>query len=203
MNSVEEQIEHIIRRWHRGRIFFAQDFTDLGSPENVRQTLCSLTEKGTIIRLARGVYYWPKLEGEFAVKIIYPSDDTIAYAIAKRDKVRIIPYGDKAAAELGLTGIIISNSTYLTDGPPRHISISNKHKIHFNHTSEVKIFAYSDETMQKICSAIRAVGLDNIRDREKRIIKEALKKVPRENYMKDLQLPPAWVSSILLELRAE
>lgn len=71
--------------------------------------------------------------------------------------MRIIPYGDHAAYKLGLTGLQVSNLKYLTDGASRVINLSSDKKIFFNHTSEVKIFDFCNETMQMISAAIRAL----------------------------------------------
>ena len=71
-----------------------------------------------------------------------PEPETIAYALAAKDRFRIIPYGDQAAYKLGLTGLRISDLKYLTDGDPRHIKLAKGRKVYFNHTSEVRMFDY-------------------------------------------------------------
>ncbi len=40
--------------------------------------------------------------------------------------------------------MMISMQKYLTDGSPRVISLSATKKIYFNHTSEVKMFAFCE-----------------------------------------------------------
>ena len=97
MKSINERIEARIVRWKRGRIFFNNDFADLGGSDVIRQVLGRLTKEGKIIRIARGIYCYPEtldpiLGGGYAI----PSLDAIAKAIAKRDNLRIAPTGDHA-----------------------------------------------------------------------------------------------------------
>lgn len=94
----------------------------------------------------------------------------------------------------------ISTLKYLTDGAPRVISLAKGRKIYFNHMSEVKMFDFRNGTMQMISSAIRALGADMISEREKQILQEAIRKVPEEEFERDITIPPAWVQTIMHEL---
>ena len=186
-----------IRSWERGRIFFCDEFADLESPQAVRFALMTLVNENLIVRLARGVYCRPKLEGEYGIKMVLPSPETIAEAVAAREKVRIIPYGDIAARELGLSGMVVSDLKYLTDGADRRICLSKGRKIYFNHTDEVKVFGYCNETMRKVAFAVRFLGEDGIDAEKRRIIHSHLRTVPEEDFSKDILIPPAWVGKIL------
>lgn len=201
MVGTEKSVRERIASWERGRIFFADDFSDMESQGSVRIALMHLTREFVIVRLARGIYCYPKIVGDYAPTMVLPSEESIATALAAKERVRITPYGDQAAYQLGLTGIRISDLKYLTDGAPRIINLAKGKKIYFNHTSEVKIFDYCNETMQNITSAIRAIGADRIGAEEKRKIAEQLKKVPESDYLKDIALPPAWVQEIIRDIR--
>lgn len=189
-----------IRSWDRGRIFFIDDFAMIESQWGVRFGLSQLAEEGMILRLARGIYCYPKIEGEYSMSATIPDPEKIAYALAAKDRFRIIPYGDQAAYKLGLTGLRISDLKYLTDGAPRHINLAKGRKVYFNHTSEVRMFDYCNETMQLVASAIRALGEEMIDAERKRIIHEHLMTVPEKEFLKDITLPPAWVQKIILEI---
>lgn len=200
--NIESSIRDIIMGWGRGRIFFLDDFASLNDPVSVRQFLCGMVEEGFIVRLARGIYCYPRLSaGEYSSKMMLPDEETIAYALAEKENVRIIPYGDQAAARLGLSSIVVSNHKYLTDGSPRVINLSATKKIHFNHTSEVKMFAYRNETMQLLSSAIRVLGKEHF-DNEtvKRRVREILRDVPESEFSEDITLPPAWVGKIMTDI---
>lgn len=193
-------MREMIRGWDRGRIFFLDDFATLESPGAVRFALLGMVKEGFIIRLARGVYCYPEISGEFAMKRIIPSDERIAHCFAEKEKVRIIPYGDQAAYKLGLTTMRISDLKYLTDGAPRKINLSATRKIYFNHTDEVKMFGYRNETMQDIASAIRFLTEEMIDGERKRVIQKHLRTVPEEDFRHDITIPPAWVGKIITEI---
>ena len=198
--STIDTLREQIRSWDRGRIFFIDDFATVESQWGVRFGLSQLAEEGMILRLARGIYCYPKIEGEFSARAVVPDPETVAYALAAKDRFRIIPYGDQAAYKLGLSGLRISDLKYLTDGAPRHIYLSKGKKIFFNHTSEVRMFDYCNETMQLVSSAIRTLGEEMIDAERKRIIHKHLRKVPEDEFLRDITLPPAWVQKIILDI---
>ncbi len=195
-------MRRMLSSWERGRFVFTDDFASLESQGSVRIGLCQLVKDGVLHRIARGIYYYAGITGDINVKtsFVMPSEETIAYAVAERERIRIIPYGDQAAKKLGITGMSISMLKYLTDGAPRVINLAKGRKIYFNHTSEVKMFDFCNETMQMISSAIRALGTDMIGEREKQILQEAIRKVPEKEFEKDITIPPAWVQAIMLEI---
>ena len=202
MNGTLTQMRGMLRSWERGRFVFTDDFASLESQGSVRIGLCQLVKDGVLHRIARGIYYYAGITGENNVmaSFVMPSEESIAYAVAERERIRIIPYGDQAARKLGIMGMSISSLKYLTDGAPKVINLAKGRKIYFNHTSEVKMFDFRNETMQMISSAIRALGANMIGEREKQILQEAIRKVPEKEFEKDITIPPAWVQVIMLEL---
>ena len=200
--TIESKMRSMIIGWGRGRIFFLDDFACLDDPVSVRQFICGMVDDGFVVRLARGIYCYPRLtEGEYTARMLLPDAETVAYALAAKENVRIIPYGDQAAFKLGLTTIVVSNQKYLTDGSPRVINLTATNKIYFNHTSEVKMFAFRNETMQLLSSAIRALGKEYFDSEEKkRAIRTILKDVPEEEFNRDITLPPAWVGKIITDI---
>lgn len=200
METINNQIRERALSLDRGRIFFTDEFADLESPVSVRTMLMKLVKEGSVVRLARGVYCRPKLEGEYGIKMVLPSPETIAETVAAREKVRIIPYGDIAARELGLSGMVVSDLKYLTDGADRRICLSKGRKIYFNHTDEVKVFGYRNETMRKVAFAVRFLGEDAIDAERRRIIHGHLRTVPEEDFNRDILIPPAWVGKILTNI---
>jgi hypothetical protein len=199
MLGVQKMVLEKIRQMDRGTIFFIDDFIELGSSGAVRIALMELKKQGIILRLARGIYCYPQIRSEYS-GYITPTPETIADTLAKKERVRIIPYGDNAAYKLGLTGLQVSNLKYLTDGASRVINLSSGKKIIFNHTSEVKIFDFCNETMQMVSAAIRALTEEYLDGEKKRIIHQHLRAVPEEEFRKDITIPPAWVGKIILEI---
>ena len=188
-----------IRKMERGTIFFIDDFFDLGSLGSVRIALMELKKQGLILRPARGIYCYPRIRNEYS-GFIMPSPENIAEALAAKERVRIVPYGDNAAYKLGLSSLQISNLKYLTDGASRTINLTTGQKIFFNHTSEVKIFDFCTETMQMISAAIRALTAECLDAEKRRIIHKHLRTVPESEFLKDITIPPAWVGEIILDI---
>lgn len=203
METITQQMRELIRSWDRGRIFFLDDFTHLGSPGAVRFTLMQMAMDGFIVRLARGIYCYPDIANEYGKQII-PSPEIIAQALAAKERVRITPYGDYAARELGLWGLVSSDLKYLTDGAPRKIRLLTCNRtIYFNHTSEVKMFDYKNEKMQQIAAAVRALTEEAIDEERRRILREHLREIPDADFNRDIIIPPAWVGKIMTDIRNE
>lgn len=200
MDTIEANILRRLAEKGRGRIFFAQEFYDLWPESTVRYSLSNLAKDGQIARLARGVFCFPQLS-EHGMKMLLPDTDEIARAVAEKTHVRIVPYGDQAAYLVGLTGVQFSSTTYITDGAPRKIHLSNGRTLEFKHTSEMRIFAFKSRRMQLISNAVRTLGKGNIKTTEREALKWYLDSVPPNEFEADIQLCPEWVRDILLDLK--
>ena len=86
MQSIDDKILSNVKKRGRGTIFFAQDMAQYGQRQSVLKALERMAAAGTIIRLARGIYCYPKIDKELGLGILYPSLDDIAQAVAKRDR---------------------------------------------------------------------------------------------------------------------
>ncbi|MDR1556983.1 MAG: DUF6088 family protein [Tannerellaceae bacterium] len=127
MQTTVNHIENKVKNYKRGKIFFIDDFAALGTPEAVKKSLQRLTLAGLLVRIANGIYWYPKKEKElYGVKISgKPTLDEIARAIAKRDKARIVPTGLHALNMLNLSTQVPANVVYLTDGAARRVNVGS------------------------------------------------------------------------------
>ena len=154
------------------------------------------------MRVATGVYCYPKIN-KFEwldEKYLLPSIDEIARAIAKRDKIRIVPTGEYALNALGLSTQVVMNVVYITDGAPRRIKVGEGKGILFKHTSEVRRLSFKSELLMLIDSALREIGEEKVRPQELKIIKEKLKYITQKDIDRDIDLMPIWVREIVLKL---
>ena len=202
MESVERKIENHIKKQRRGKIFFASDFSIFGSSDAVFKALQRLQKSGLLVRAANGIYSYPKLNTyEWTDnKYILPSIDEIAHAIAKRDKIRIVPTGSYALNALGLSTQVVVNVVYITDGAPRRIKVGNGRGILFKHTSEVRRLAFKSKLLMLIDSALREIGEGRVRQHELEIIKEKLTYATQKDIDRDIELMPIWIRTIVLKL---
>jgi hypothetical protein len=196
--STEHKIEMRMRGRGRGSIAFQQDFAECGSPSAVKSAFFRLYTDGVLIRLAHGIYYYPKEDKEYGLGIVYPSVEEIAQAIAKRDKAKIVPTGAYALHRLGLSTQIPMNVVFLTNGAPRHIKIGDGRGILFKHSSSGKNFAYKSDLMMLVVTAMRTIGKENITEDEIKVLIEHVKTLSDSEFNHDIKLAPAWVRKILL-----
>lgn len=196
-----EYIKRNIEDSGRGHIFFPDDFSAEESSDTIRSALVRLCDDKFIIRLAQGIYYYPVIDDKWGMGIMYPSIDEIARALASKDKCRIAPTGSAALNSLGLSTQMPANVVYYTDGSPRTICIGNGRGLLFKRTTDMKRFAYKNETMQLIVVALREIGNGKVTDKDKEIVSKRLQDVSDEDFYHDLTLAPVWVQKILKELR--
>ena len=202
MQATINQIESKVKNYKRGKIFFLDDFAIFATPDAIKKSLQRLTNSGFLVRLAKGIYWYPKKEQElYGVKISgKPTLDEIAKAIAKRDKARIVPTGLHALNLLNLSTQVPANIVYLTDGTARKINIGDGRGIRFKHTSEVKRLAYKSEYLMLVVSALREIGENKITDEQLAIIKEHFLHITRQEFETDIKLIPIWIRKMLLTL---
>ena len=122
---IEDEILYQIDSGQNGKLYSIGDFSYLGTEDAVRKALQRLEKKDKLVRLGRGLYLNPKKDPTLG--IMYSSLAEIATAIAKKEKLRIIPTGDQALLQLGISTQVPMKSVYLTDGEtPRNIKIGNR-----------------------------------------------------------------------------
>ena len=192
---VENKIFESLKSRQKGVVIFVSDFSDYGSAESVKKALLRLNEKETIVRLAHGIYLYPKVDKELG--ILFPSTEDIALAIARRDKVRIIPTGVQALNKLGLSTQVPMKLVYLTDGGTRNIKVG-KRTISFKNTSPKNLFM-KGEISSMVIQALKTIGNSKLDDSTLLKIQNILKKEKKDNIVNDAKLAPVWISKILTQ----
>ena len=198
MQSIDDKILSNIKKRGRGAIFFANDMVQYGQRQSVLKALERMAAAGTILRVARGIYCYPKIDKELGLGILYPSLDEIAQAVAKRDKARIAPTGVYALNVLGLSTQVQMNVVYLTDGTARRLKVGNGKGILFKHTAP-KNLAFKSKTAMYITSALKELGQSGVTQEHKVKIKELLQEEEKENVLSDAALIPSWIMDIIKE----
>ena len=192
VKSIVSEIEHKLKSGLRGKILFAADFSSFGQPKTVNKAMERLTQSGMLIRLAQGIYLYPQIDTRLGLGVLYPTVDTIAREIAKRDKARIIPTGAYALNVLGLSTQIPMNVVFLTDGAPRKINIGNGKGIVFKRTVP-KNLAFKNEMLMLVVAALREIGEKQLTTEQLSRISELLSKENKEEVLADVALAPAWI----------
>ena len=198
MQSIENKILTNVSKRGRGAIVFPQDFASYGTPNAVHKAFGRLVASKQLLRVAQGVYCYPKIDKVLGLGILYPTIEDIAAAIARRDKATIVPTGAYALNKLGLSTQLPMNVVYLTDGSPRKVKLEGSRGIQFKHTAK-KNLAFRNEISMLLTFALREIGENNINDSQFAHIRNIVKTIPFETMKKDFALIPAWIRKIILD----
>ena len=197
--SVRAQIQNRLKRKGRGTVFTPKDFLDLGNRAAVDQTLSRMVKDGSIRRLSRGVYDFPKKHPRLG--ILSPSSDAVAKAVVGRCAVQ--PSGARAANALGLSTQVPARAVYYTDGPQRDIRIGGR-TIQVRRRSPKNLVGAGTQ-VGGLYQALRHLGRTRVSDD---VIDTLRNRVPadvRQQFHADLmaspQLAPDWMVSVSKRLR--
>src|SRR5580698_7824194 len=185
--SIDSRILATIRGRGRGSVFVPADFLDLGSREAIDIALHRLARKGTVRRLARGLYDFPKQHP--VLGLLSPSAQVVARALAGRDRTRLQPAGAYAANALGLSEQVPAKAVFLTDGPSRTVKIGST-TIQLRQTT-ARNMAAAGRLSGLLIQALRELGKEHITPERREHLKRTLPAENRRELIKDLKLAPA------------
>ena len=193
MQSIENKVEITIKAKPRGTLILAEDFMHFGSSEAIRKALERLEDKKVIVRVAHGIYVRPKISKLLGP--LKPSAEEVAEAIAKRDRLRIIPSGSYALNALGLSTQVPMNIVLLTDGSPRIIKVGRQ-KIKFKRATPKTLLA-KGKISRLVIQALKEIGNGKLREDEERKILDFLQKENEKDLKHDIALAPVWIQKIM------
>ena len=196
MKSVQAQVVGRIRSKGKGAVFVPADFLDLGSRAAVDQALSRLARAGTIRRVTRGVYDFPKHHPRLG--LLSPALDRVAAAIARSTGSKIQVAGAQAANSLGVSTQIPARLVYLTDGLTRTVRVGNQ-AIHFRHAAPRKLAA-AGTTAGAVIQALLYLGRSGVTLRVVQSIRSALNDDDRTALRRNATRVPAWVRPTIDEI---
>jgi Family of unknown function (DUF6088) len=176
----------------RGAVFTPSDFLNLGSRASVDQALSRLADKGTIRRLARGLYDYPKQTNRFGP--LTPDPDVIAYALADSADHTLQISPSRAANMFGLTTQVPAKTVYFTDGPTRTKHIG-KQTIQFRNAS-MKTLLGAGQMTGAVFQALRYLGNDAVDDQVITKISGALSDDDKDDLATQSSRAPGWMRPI-------
>ena len=197
--SIDYQILKAINALGHGAVFVPIDFLSFGSRQAVDIVLHRLVRKGTIRRLARGIYDFPEEHPNLGK--LQPSPEKIAEALVGRDCTRIQPTGAYAANILGLSEQVPAKVVFLTDGPSRMVKIGTT-TIQLRRTTP-KNMAMAGRLSGLLVQALRELGKENITEERLEQLKRIIPLDARQELLKDIRFAPEWMHSIFRELAEE
>lgn len=194
--NIGKRIVNNIKKCGRGSIFFPNSFVSYGDIKSVSKSLERLTNDAVIIRLANGIYLYPKIDKELGLGVLYPSVEEVALQVAKRDKAHIAPTGAYAMNLLGLSTQVPMNVVFLTDGSPRKIKLGNNRIITFKHTVP-KNLAFVSKTAQLATFALKEIGETNVNEEHLKQLQKVFSAINEKSIEADYKLMPAWIRKII------
>lgn len=195
--TVLYEIREQIVKSKEGTLFFNSSFPQYDE-EYVRHLLSDLCKQKLITRISFGIYVKP-MKSKFGD--VFPPIADIVEAIARRDNAQILPTGNTAMNQLGLSTQVSMRSEYITSGSARVIKLG-KRTIRLKR-SVPKNFAYKGKMMPVLVAAMKAIGKDNLTDGHIGIVRKLLTEHPEEKtWQTDLLLAPAWVRKTITTIKA-
>lgn len=190
--TIEKQVLEKIKKARRGSLFFTDSFINISNNDAIRKALERLARTGEIKRVATGIYVRPEIDK--VIGELTPDIQSIAKAIAKRDKARIIPTGQSALNKLGLSQQVPMNVVYITDGASRKVKVGNQ-TILFKKATPKNLAAQGEISGMAI-QALKTIGKENVTKEEIEKIQRALQNEKNIYLNHDIRLAPEWIRGI-------
>lgn len=195
--SIAGEVKQRIFNNERGVIYFIPDFYNLGNDDVARKTLYRLEKQGILMRLAKGIYLYPKIDDE--IGILKPAVEDIAQEIARRDNSKILPTGALALNMLGLSTQVPMNAVYLTQGTSRQIKIG-KRQITLRKAAP-RYFNLKATISPLLVLALQEIGEKNINEEITQQLKQVLQKSNEINLLReDLRYFPWWIRKYIISI---
>lgn len=193
---IDRSIVAVLRSNGRGWVFTPRDFLALGTRGAVDKALSRHAARGTIRRLARGLYHFPKTHPVLGELV--PNADVIGRALAGKDAVRLQPSGAYAANLLGLSEQVPAKLVFLTDGASKKVKVGQREFVLKQTTP--RNMATAGRISGMVIQALRHLGQRRISDEMIETLKRKLSPNDKQQIVKDLIYAPAWIGEIMRKI---
>lgn len=200
MQPIDKKILSMVYGHGRGWAFTKIDFVAEFDEINIHQALSSLARAGTIRRVCRGVYDYPRYS-ELLGQALSPDIDQVAQALARKFNWRIQPSGDAALNLLGLSTQVPGRWVYLSDGPSRQYQIG-KHTLAFK-KSALKDAGFKYRESALVVQALKALGKEHVDRTVIKTIRQRLGQKNCERIVKDTRAVTGWIYQIIKRVCGE
>lgn len=206
MNNFENQIVSSIYGHARGWSFSKKDFASIAQPGTIDRSLSRLAEKGTIRRLNRGIYDYPKFS-KLLGQTLGPDMDQVAHALARKHGWNIQVSGNAALNILGLSTQIPTQYLYLSDGVSKTYDIAGQ-ELSFQKAKMTHLdLKYPQSAL--LVQAIEALGKQPLSAQQRAAILQYLQPEGevsphlRARILKDTQYVTSWIYEAIKNLLAQ
>lgn len=197
MQSVMQAVLRRIRVHGRGWVFTPKNFVDIGNRGATDMALTRFTEIGTIRRLARGLYDYPRVHPKLGM--LAPNPDEVAKALATKDGSRIQVSGARAANLLGLSDQVPAQIIYLTNGRSRRVRIGAQ--VISLKQAATSTFPAAGTPVGLALQALRALGRNIDEDFVVQRLAKVLTHSERQKLIRLSKYAPGWSRNIFRRLK--
>lgn len=198
--SIEEQILSRVYGRGRGWAFSQKDFVSLGTRSAIDKAFERLLEKGTIRRVIRGIYDYPKYS-TLLKQELSPDLDQIAAALARKFGWRIQVTGASALNLLGISTQVVGRVVYVSDGPDK-VFIIGKQTLEFKN-SVLKEAALKLRESALIVQGLKSLGQEQITPEVIDAMKKWLPEHLKKQVLKDTQVVTGWIYAAIVKICQE
>lgn len=195
IQSVANRILRRMRASRSATVFSAKDFLDLGSRASVDQALTRISRAGKVRRLGRGLYDIPAYGT--LIRVLAPSLDSAAAAVARKSAARIGPTGAQTANMFGLSLQVPAQARYLTDRTSRTVTVG-KQKLRLDRVAPRRLAG--NTVSNSVIEALRHIGQDRITPQHLLQISKSLSAGDRKLLQTDAKLAPDWMWPLLMQI---
>lgn len=159
-----------------------------------------LVEAGTIRRVMRGVYDYPRFS-ELLQQPLAPDVHEVAQALARKFGWRIQPDGAAAMNLIGLSTQVPSQYVFLSDGPDRTYRVG-KTAIAFRQVA-LKEIGFRHHESGIIVQALKSLGEERITESVIKTVRDWLPTARRDKVLKDTERVTGWVYEAIKKICRE
>jgi len=200
MQAIEQKILSRIYGRGRGWAFTKTDFVSGFGETNIHQALSTLARAGTIRRVCRGVYDYPR-HSELLGQALSPDIDQVAQALARKFNWRIQPSGEAALNLLGLSTQVPGRWVYLSDGPSREYAIGDDgRQVLAFRKSPLKETGFRHRESGLLVQALKALGKERIDPTTIATLRRRLDPKLRRRILDDTRAVTGWVLQIIKQV---
>lgn len=202
IHSVDSKSLSLIYGKGRGWCFSANDFGHLGSRSSIDNALHRLEKKGTIRRVYRGLYDYPR-HSKLLNQVMGPDMDQVAKALARKFNWYIQPTSQTAQSLIGLSTQIVARFEYMSNGPTRSFSILEGNEILFK-SSNLKDSGFKLNESAMLVQAIKGFeSKEGLGEKDFEQLKSWLPDDLKKRVLKDTKMVTGWVHDIIFRLCTE
>lgn len=194
MQSIDNKVVARIYGHGRGWAFSKNDFLDIAGDVAIRKALSRLEQKGTIRRVARGVYDYPRFS-EMLQITTGAEMDQVAQAVARKFGWRIQPSENTALNLLGLSTQVPVQAVYLSDGPSRSYQIGSRKLIFKKRMLKESGFKYGESEL--VVQALKGLGRERINASVCRRLADSIPAPMWPKIIRDTRVATAWVHEVI------